>query len=500
MYITVLQDNKETLGDLYNYKFKYFLSENDKDKVNEKPKLDIQVDIGNLPISISGSEANAVLEPKGHSSSSASQKSFKVTLDEKSGKWKGQKIINLSKSPYDMSRIRNKLAFDLFKTIPNMFSLRTQFFHLYIKDLSGSSKQFIDYGLFTQVEQPNETYIKNHGLAQQGYLYKAEFFEFNRDDERIKNVDDPSYNKIEFEKVLKIRGIEDHSLLIGMLDDVNNYSLNINDVIKKHFDRENYLTWLAVNILTGNWDTNSQNFLLFSPITAERWYFIPWDYDGAFGYESQPHEQELYAPWQTQPLSNYWGVKLHKRFISDSNNLKDLTQELEEVSKYMSEEKVKSLVSKYYSQTSSIIKTLPDLNFIPSTLENYEKEIKRLPSVIETNKKRFYENIDTPMPIFLGIPEVQGNKTVFKWEESYDLKGNDLFYNFSLSTDPDFKNVVFNKDSLKDMTITVENLAKGKYYWKVDIYNSKNKHQIAFDLYHIVSGKSYYGEKELIIN
>ena len=49
------------------------------------------------------------------------------------------------------------------------------------------------------------------------------------------------------------------------------------DVFAKYFDEENYFTWLAFQMLTGNTDTTSQNFLLYSPQNSQKWYFISWD-------------------------------------------------------------------------------------------------------------------------------------------------------------------------------------------------------------------------------
>ena len=494
IYITVAKDNKKNMGNLYRYRFHNFLTQ--KGKPETKPKLNVQVEFDKPSPIMAGSDVNATIEPKGHATSRAAQKSYKIKLSKKAGKWKGQSVINLNKCPYDLTRIRAKLAFDLIKTIPDIFSMRTEFFQVYVKDLAGGSNEFVDQGLYTQIEQPNESYIKNHGLAQEGYLYKAEFFEFNRYADRIKNVTDPAYDKVEFNKILKCRGIEDHTRLIKMLDDVNNYDLNIDDVINKHFNRENYLTWLAINILTGNRDTTSQNFLLFSPVTSDKWYFIPWDYDGAFGFECQGDQKVEFAPWQMEPLSNYWGVKLHKRFLSNPKNLKDLTQKVEEISKYMSKDKIESLVSKYYNETNAIIKSQPDIQFLPSTEENYEKEIKRLPFIVEENKKKFYDSMNTPMPIFLGEPKVEGNEYRFNWDESFDFKGNNLTYNFTISKDPSFNNIVFKKDSIKSTFINVPNLEGGKYYWKVEICDSNGRKQVAFDSCYDGDAK-YYGVKEL---
>lgn len=58
-----------------------------------------------------------------------------------------------------------------------MTSLRTQFVHLYVKDLSagGSSSSYEDYGLYTHVEQPNKQFLRSHMLDPNGQLYKVNF-------------------------------------------------------------------------------------------------------------------------------------------------------------------------------------------------------------------------------------------------------------------------------------------------------------------------------------
>ncbi len=103
---------------------------------------------------------------------------------------------------------------------------------------------------------------------------------------------------------------------------VNDTTQDINDVIAKYFNRANYVTWLAVNMLMTNYDTNTQNFILYSPSGYAGWYFLPWDYDGAWDWYSQPAEFTL--PRYRQGLSNWWSVLLHARFLSDPNNLAEL--------------------------------------------------------------------------------------------------------------------------------------------------------------------------------
>lgn len=77
-----------------------------------------------------------------------------------------------------------------------MMGLRTQFVHLYVKDKTQTAgASFVDYGLYTQVEQPNKTALRAHGLDENGQLYKVNFFEFLRYGDVIRLKTDPAMTK-----------------------------------------------------------------------------------------------------------------------------------------------------------------------------------------------------------------------------------------------------------------------------------------------------------------
>lgn len=98
------------------------------------------------------------------------------------------------------------MAYDLIRKIDQMVGLRTQFVHLYVKDLTQNTNAlFEDYGLYTQVEQLNKTALKAHGLDANGQLYKINFFEFERYEDSIKLATDPGYDRSMFEYYLEIK-------------------------------------------------------------------------------------------------------------------------------------------------------------------------------------------------------------------------------------------------------------------------------------------------------
>ncbi len=229
---------------------------------------------------------NATMNVRGRTSTGYPQKSYRISLFDGAGLWRGQKAIALNKHPADVTRIRNMLYFRLLEDVPSIPSLRTQFVHLWVRDLTAEDPvdEFVDYGLFTQVELPNNRYLRNHGLSVNGNLYKANMCEMYRYPDNLKLAADPGYDPDLFGEVLEPKTGDDHAKLLRMLDAVNDYSLPAEELLGKYFDEDNLTSYLAFNLLMGNPDSNAQNYLLYSPIDSERWYYLCWDGDGCLKY------------------------------------------------------------------------------------------------------------------------------------------------------------------------------------------------------------------------
>ncbi|WP_108669036.1 CotH kinase family protein [Peribacillus acanthi] len=472
----------------------------------DSPKLDVIIQEGNEngpqknSFGYGTNKANASIQIRGNTNRLGNQKSYKIKLEDQAGLWLGQNTINLNKHQFDFTRVRNKLSFDYFKLIPNLTSLRTNFVRLYVKDLTSEprNQHFEDFGLYTQIEQPNKRFLSSHGLDPNGHLYKATEFSFYKNPEQLKPENDPAFDEEQFESILEIKGSNDHEKLLSMLKDVNDYSVNINDIIEKHFDRDNYLTWLAVNILLGNHDTVTQNFYLYSPLNSSTWYFLPWDYDGAWDWEKQ--QQNMSAVTWEEGVSNYWGVVLHKRFLKDQRNVDELSQKIESLSKIITPSQTKEFLDHYYKIVHPYVSSSPDSDFLPIKIDQYKKYYYEMIHVPEKNKEKYYVNIQKPMPIFLQAHTTSNKVTVFEWEAAYDLQGDNVTYTFQLSKEPSFKKIVVEKKDIIDLNTTVSNLPKGIYYWKVISRDQYDHEQVAFDMYEDEEGQLFYGVQELIVN
>ncbi|HEY9723406.1 MAG TPA: CotH kinase family protein [Oscillatoriaceae cyanobacterium] len=431
---------------------------------------------------------NAVFAIRGHSTRLAKQKSYGLKL-KKHARWRGVRQINLNKCPYDLTRMRDKLTFDLLAGLPELPSLDTHFVAL---TLNGQ-----DAGLFTQLEEPDKRYLKAHKLDPHGNLYKAERFDFNREPEVFKNSTDAGYDKVRFERELAIHGSKDHAALIAMLGDVNNPDTPIDQVIDQDFDRRNYVSWLAVNILLQNLDTNEQNFYLYRAKDSPHWRFLPWDYDGAWGWYDQPGAMAKTDPnyparWQRAGVANWWGVPLHRRFLENPADLAELTARVDTLAtKFFTRERLAALIDSYTPAVQAELAHAPDLGGLPATgdaIAAWKHEVARLYTIVPQQQKRYHETLSWPMPFFLGQLQSLGNNRTFSWDASYSLVGDSISYDFALSRTPRFAraDLILEKDGLTgtSLSLTTSLTSGDTYYWRViarDATDPTHKWEIAFD-------------------
>ena len=381
MYLTVREGNSaentdHTWTEVNTYS-KYWYEDNNIPQYAVEGILQIGDENGLIPGELGYGETvpNAIIKIRGQSSSKNEQKNYKIELKEGKGEWRDQRTINLNKHVSDGTRFTNKLAYDLMKDIPEMMSARTQFVHLYVKDeTTGGSGVFEDYGLYTQVEQINKKYLRTHGLDNNGQLYKIEFFEFYRYEDAIMLETNPAYDLDTFEDYLEVKGDTDHSKLISMLEEVNDYSIPIEDTIEKWFDTENLFYWMGFHILMGNVDTQSRNYFLYSPKNIDKFYVISWDNDGSFkSLQDSILGDQTYTSWSFG-ISNYWGNVLYQRMFKNEEYRNLLTQTIHTlVAEYMTEDRINELINIYTPTVKPFVYRMPDIVHARFTEEEYDR-------------------------------------------------------------------------------------------------------------------------------
>lgn len=421
-------------------------------------------------------ETNATIRVRGNSSSSMPQKSYKLKLDDSAGLWRGQRNIALNKSIFDETRFRNKLYFDMLREVEHISSVRTQFVHLYIKDETSGQTAFQDYGLFTQAEVPGSRYLMNHGLDREGYLYKAISFNFEPQ-EALRDFSDPAFDQAAFERILTCKGRQDNQKLLALVNMINDTSVDINDVIGPYIDRDNYITWLAYNLLTANIDTTVQNFYLYSPTNSDKWFFIPWDGDNMLPWNAYRMEgtEGDYGAHQ-HGISNYWGLRLHQRFLKYEENRLALAQRVDELHEVINKETVDALAARYNAVAEEYALRMPDFYYLGKTAEERMEIVNGLGDEIETAYREFHESLTRLMPFFLQACTREGSALYLNWDEAYAFDFAPIRYRVTVSRYPDLREPLVDAESdVNFLSISPETLPTGTYYWSVSAFTDDGR-------------------------
>lgn len=444
---------------------------------------------------------NATVTIRGQTSSRYSQKNYKISIKDGKGTWNDQKVINLNKHQQDITRFSNKMCYDIMKNLDDMISLRTQFVHLYVKDTTdGGSGGFKDYGLYTQVEQLNKRALQSHGLDKNGQLYKINFFEFYRYEDVIMLKNDADYDQKAFERLLEIKGDDDHSKLIAMLNDVNDYSIPIEETMDKWFEEDNLLSWLAFQILIGNTDTQSRNSFLYSPLNENTFYFIAWDCDGAFiDTKRQYQHMDEDTGWE-KGISNYWGNVLFQRVLKSDTLRAALDEKIEEYRGLMTEELLSKKARQYAEVVEKYAYSYPDSEYMPVTRAQYGELVEDISSEVERNYILYQQTLDEPMPFFIGTPEKTDEGIVIGWDASYDFNEESINYTVELSDDYSFSNPIVREEGVfaPEYKYSGE-LKPGQYFVRVKAVNQSGREQYAFDYYVTSESKKLYGIKSFYV-
>lgn len=434
---------------------------------------------------------NCTVQIRGQTSSSLPQKNYKISLKDNKGTWRGQSTIALNKHQSDGLRFRNKLAYDLMKDKDELMSLRTTFVHLYVKDTTSGSTQFVDYGLYTQVEQLNKTALKAHGLDKNGHLYKIEFFEFLRYEDAIRLKSDPEYDLDAFEAHLEVKGDDDHEKLIRMLEDLNNYAIPMETILDQYFDLENLAYWMAFHLLIGNADTQSRNAYLYSPLNSDKWYLLSWDNDGMLKRtEYAIHGRQDHAGWE-RGVSNYWGNILFQRALKTSLFRDALDDAINDLMPFLSYDRIHTLAASYSALVKPYLYRMPDIQYAPLTEDEYNYVTGQLYEEVKLNYQFYQESYLKPMPFYIGVPYQNNDHLEIMWDPAYDFNSETITYSFELATDSAFQNILVRQDQLLLPSVTLDLLPEGQYFIRVIATNESGYSQYAFDYYVTENGKIY---------
>jgi spore coat protein H len=441
-----------------------------------EPFLNVKMFTADFPLP--NELTNASFEQKGKSTRDAPQKSYRIKLDSKTNLYKKQRTFQLNKHSYDRSRIRNKMAFDFFTDIPNFTSLKTEFVHLNINNE--------DYGLFTHVEKVGTEFLVNRGWNPDDNIYKAQDFSFTVTPELSLNASGTPIDAAAFDASIEVVRGKKQTKLLEMLNAINNEEMTdveFDAVFNRYFNRQNYLTWMALNIITANRDTMTQNFFLFNPLYSDTFYFMPWDYDDA-------GNPVLSSPKWQRSFSLWWDTPLHKRFLMIKKNRDDLLLMVDNLRvNYMSDAILKERLDAYKPVVKTYVSSLPDSNDLSVT--EWEQEYNSLYLRFGESIAGYKEEFGSPMP-FWQTAAYQNGILNLSWGRSVDLESDKIVYTLQIANDADMNNLIIEELTVLDIPTIDDtniyytqdiNLTNGTYYMKVVAReeNNASSYQIGFD-------------------
>ncbi|MDF1877471.1 CotH kinase family protein [Sulfurimonas sp. SAG-AH-194-L11] len=466
-----------------------------------EPILHVQMSTNDFIVS--NEVMNAEFEQKGKSTRNAAQKSFRIKLDSKTNLYKQERTFQLNKHAFDRSRVRNMLSFSFFREVPNFTSLRTQFVHLKINGTS--------YGLFTHVEKLGREYLQNRGWNIDDNLYKAQNFAFRYTNDLALTSKGTPVNQNAFDSVIEVERGNEQTKLIEMLKAVENTTTDaeFETVFAKYFNRENYITWMAINLIVANKDTVSQNFYLLNPLYSDTFYFLPWDYDGT------SRDNVKYAKWELG-IGTWWGIPLHKRFLKIQKNRDDLDAMVRKLStEYITVQKVQAKLDTYRPIIEPYLTSAPDSGELDFNV--WETEFLSLPNRLLTNINNYKTELGVPMPFWQAFTYDRATSTLtLKWDTSYDFEGDQIVYDIKCADNYDFNNSIieiYNAKAGVDLNLTswgevsyskiVPPITSGKHLYMQVIAKEENNassYQIAFDKeVYDLSGTRRFGLLEFIV-
>ena len=163
-------------------------------------------------------------------------------------------------------------------------------------------------------------------------------------------------------------------------------------------------------------------------------------------------------------VSNYWGNILFQRCLKSDAFREKLDQVIEELRRYLSEERLEEMVEQYAGVVQPYVEKMPDQLNEPLTPEEYEQVKAGLPKEVEQNYEMYRESLEKPMPFYIGRPVTENGKLKINWDASYDFDAEDITYSVEIARDYQFTQVIYKEEQTLIPEILVDIPDPGQYF------------------------------------
>ena len=302
--------------------------------------------------------------------------SFKLDFDEfedefpdiLNQRFYGFKQLNLKNNFDDESHLREKIASDIFRE-SGLPSSRTQFYEVYVNHGSGP----IYFGLYTMVEEPDNTLLGSQFNNDNGNLYKPD----GNGARFTQGSFSPEYfikqsNELESDW-------SDVEAVFSALHD-NNRTSNPSvwrSGLEAVFDVDGFLNYLAVNTVIQNWDTYGRmthNYYLYGdPENNNALTWIPWDNNESLQFGKMGGS----LPLDFSGVGNNWPLI---RYLYDDPEYQSI----------------------YDNYVSNVINNAFETGYIQSVYSSYASQIEA--SVV--NEQPGYTFLESPADFQIAVSEL----------------------------------------------------------------------------------------------
>jgi len=224
------------------------------------------------------------------------KKSLKVDLNEFV---KGQKVGGVSKLNFhnnvtDVAWMHEPLAYELYRAA-GVPAPRTAYARLTLNAAGAHTNKFL--GLYSLVENPDNNWADAHFGSRKGAIFKPvtrELFKFQ-------GTNWPAYNQSYDPKTglspTQEQRVFDFARLITDADDAE-----LARRLPEFLDVDEFSRFMAVTVWLSSTDSilmMGQNFIVYLNPKTDRFFFVPWDLDRAFGnfFSPSPEKMSIGKAW-----------------------------------------------------------------------------------------------------------------------------------------------------------------------------------------------------------
>ncbi len=250
---------------------------------------------------------NVAFGLRGNTSLQSQKKSFRVSFNSyNSGRdFHGIEKMNLNGEHNDPSIIRSKLCWDLLRDF-QLPSARANHVEVYI---NGSY-----YGLYINVEQIDEKFVKKRFGNSNGNLFKclypADLTYLGTNPDLYKLISS-GRRVYELKTNQNLDNYSDLANFIRILNNTSSTELHLH--LDSVFNTNNFIKTLCIDVLTGNWDGysyNKNNYYLYHNTSTNKFEYIPYDLDNTFGIDW------FNINWTSRNIYNWYKTTENRPLVS----------------------------------------------------------------------------------------------------------------------------------------------------------------------------------------